>query len=91
MHRFAKGAMRDKTMPYFVYKITKGSSGKVKGLDRLDGFEAYKDAKHYARELRAQGTDERILIKLIFADNEAEAEARLSQVREEPILKEWEK
>jgi hypothetical protein len=78
-------------MPYFVYRITKGSSGKVKSLDLLDDFEAYQDAKHYARELRAQGTDERTLIKLIFADNEAEAEARLSEVRDEPILKEWEK
>ncbi len=78
-------------MPYFVYQITKGSSGRVKGLELLDDFEAYQDAKRYARELRAQGTDERTLIKLIFAASEAEAEARLSEVREEPILREWEK
>ena len=78
-------------MPYYVYKISTGSAGIVKNLELLNQFDVYKDAKALARELRAAGTDNRTSVKLIFAQTELEAEQRLTEVREQPVLREWEK
>lgn len=78
-------------MPYYVYRISKSSTGAIKDLHLLDQFEAYKEARTYARQLRSQATDTLAIIKLIFANDQQEAEQRLSEVREQPVLKEWEK
>jgi len=78
-------------MPYFVFKITRGSTGQLKALELLDRFDVYKAARDHARGLRARETEARTTIKLIFAENEAQAEEQLTQAREQPILREWEK
>ena len=78
-------------MPYYVYKLIKSSTGATKSMGLLDQFDAFKDAKTFARKLRAEGTDNRTVIKVMFADCEADAEQQLTVIREAPILKEWEK
>lgn len=79
-------------MPYFIYKITSGSAGALKGLECLDKFEKFKQAKKHIREKRIDyENNERVTLKMIFAENEFEAEQRLSAPRDAPILREWEK
>jgi hypothetical protein len=79
-------------MPYFIYKITSGSAGALKSLECLDKFQKFKQAKNRIREMRSEyENNERITLKMIFAENEFEAEQRLSTPRDAPILREWEK
>ncbi|HHJ20717.1 MAG TPA: hypothetical protein ENJ84_12985 [Gammaproteobacteria bacterium] len=85
-------------MPYFVYKITPGPTDIVKNLELLQQFEAYREAKVYTKETRkAQGisyADKSAVtteIKMILAENALEAEEKLMEKREKPILMEWEK
>ncbi len=77
---------------YFVYKITRGSTGAVSALELLERFDAYKAARDFARGRRAEGgLEPRQEIRMIFAKDETEAEMRLKEKRERPILREWEK
>ncbi|MFK7816027.1 MAG: hypothetical protein AB8B92_06785 [Gammaproteobacteria bacterium] len=79
-------------MPYFIYKITSGSTGAVKDLECLDKYDEFKQAKKHIREKRLDfDKDNRIALKMIFAEDEFEAEQRLSATRDAPIMREWEK
>lgn len=79
-------------MPYFVYKITPGPTRMAKQLELLTQFDGFNDAKDHARGLRAElGGDSGATIKVIFAATPLEAEERLHEHREAPILREWEK
>ncbi len=79
-------------MPYYIYKITSGSTGVVKGLELLDQFDEFKMAKTFIREQRPEfEKDSRTTLKMIFGETEFEAEQRLSAPRDAPILREWEK
>lgn len=79
-------------MPYYVYKIHSGPSPLVKNLELQQTLTSFKDAKALARVLRAeQKKEDEFMVKVVFADNALEAEERLQEVREAPILKEWEK
>lgn len=64
-------------MPYFVYRISPGR--KLTLLDTLDKF---KEAKDFARSLRAQqvpGVND--VIRMIFADTPKKAQLLLSDAR----------
>jgi hypothetical protein len=79
-------------MPYYIYKITPGPTALTKSLEMLEQYDAFKDAKTRARSLRAELDDDAsFIIKVMFADNELEAEEKLLEKREQPILREWEK
>ncbi|MEA3413417.1 MAG: hypothetical protein U9R74_18055 [Pseudomonadota bacterium] len=78
-------------MPYHVYRITRGSSGETRKLELIELFGSYRDARTLAREKRNEPLGRGEEIKIIFADNQNEAEVRLREVREAPVLKEWEK
>jgi hypothetical protein len=79
-------------MPYYIYKITAGPTELAKTLEKLDQFDAFQDAKKRAREMRAAMSEgDNYQIKVMFADSELEAEEKLSEKREAPILREWEK
>ena len=79
-------------MPYYVYKIVPGPTPLVKDLEMQQEFEGFKEAKVCANELRsAQDANADVTIKVIFAANKLEAEERLLEHREAPILAEWEK
>ncbi len=79
-------------MPYYVYLIKPGVTNLVKNLEKVSDFENFKQAKNFVKEKRAdQDEDKALTYKIIFAENELEAEERLSEQREAPILREWEK
>lgn len=79
-------------MPYFIYKITPGPTLVTKKIEYINTLEAYKEARSQVRSLRAElESVDSTMFKIIFADNQLEAEERLSEVREVPVLKEWEK
>jgi hypothetical protein len=67
-------------MPYFIYNV----HPPLRRLEKIAAFDAFKPASERAKALRreADGWE----VKVIFADNELQAEDLLSQVREkEPI------
>lgn len=79
-------------MPYFVYNITPGATDLLKTLEFQEQFDSYRDARNFARDRRSElgaGTD--VNVKLIFAASPLEAEEKLLEHREKPILMEWEK
>ena len=79
-------------MPYYIYKITAGPTALMKTLEKLEQYESFKEAKARARGMRAamqEGDSHQI--KVMFADSELEAEEKLMEKREAPILREWEK
>ena len=87
-----KKVRKKTTMPYFVYKVIEASSPQYRKLELQHRFDVFKQAKLKVRSMRAeQDAEDKSAIKIIFADNQEEAEERLTEVREAPILKEWEK
>ncbi|TCV84127.1 hypothetical protein [Sulfurirhabdus autotrophica] len=66
-------------MPYFVYKILLP----MRILEKVKEFDGFKDASKYAKEFRTTVTaDDNCIVKVIFGENELEAEDILSQVRD---------
>lgn len=79
-------------MPYFIYKITPGPTALIRNLELQTQFENFNEAKNQARAMRAKlGTDSPVTVKVIFAATPLEAEEKLQEHREAPILREWEK
>jgi hypothetical protein len=79
-------------MPYYLYKIAEGPTALVKNLEMIEAMENFKEAKNKARELRAEAAAASdVTYKVIFAESELEAEERLQEQRDAPILQEWEK
>jgi thymidine kinase len=79
-------------MPYYIYKITPGETETAKSLELVREYEKYQTAKKDVRTMRAeQPADSVHQYKIIFSENQAEAEERLLEYREQPIVKEWEK
>jgi len=79
-------------MPYFIYKINAGPTALIKNLEKIAEHEEYKSAKNEVRDLRAaQQAGDTATYKVIFAANVLEAEEQLLELRETPILREWEK
>lgn len=79
-------------MPYYIYKITPGDTPTAKALDLVNEHDSFRDAKQQVKSLRIeQTTDSKYIYKIMFAGSQGEAEQRLLEVREEPVVKEWEK
>ncbi|GMQ87361.1 MAG: hypothetical protein BMS9Abin08_0562 [Gammaproteobacteria bacterium] len=79
-------------MPYYIYRITPGPTNLLKTLEKLEQHDSYKDARNSARSLRCTVAEgDNLIIKVMFAGSELEAEQQLMEKREEPILREWEK
>ena len=77
---------------YYIYKISPTVANLVKPMELLGDYENYKEARSFARELRQDpDNDPQDTFKVIFADNPLDAEEKLSEFREKPIMKEWEK
>lgn len=70
-------------MPYFVYKITHP----FKQLEKIDSFPNFKGASTFAKSVRTGVAEtDNYAVKVIFAENELQAEDLLNQVREpEPM------
>lgn len=78
-------------MPYYVYQISPTVANLVKPMEQLAEFDSYKDARNFARDKRQDEGPSDSTFKVIFADNTLDAEEKLAEVREKPIVKEWEK
>ena len=78
-------------MPYYIYKIIPGETAIARSLEFTGKHENYREARNEVKALRTtQSKDADFIYKIIFADNQPEAEQRLLEHREKPILKEWE-
>jgi hypothetical protein len=78
-------------MPYYIYKIIPGETATARILEFTGEHDSYREAKNEVRALRsAQSKDVDFAYKIIFAENQPEAEQLLLEHREKPILKEWE-
>ena len=69
-------------MPYYLYEIVEQP---IRRLTRIGQYPSFKEAGAEAKQLRAAGTYAGT-VKVIFADNELQAEDLLSQVREAPPM-----
>jgi hypothetical protein len=79
-------------MPYYIYTVTGSETTNTKSVTLVREYENFKLAKAEVRRLRTeQPLDDNQAYKIIFADDQPEAEKRLKEFREEPIAKEWEK
>ena len=79
-------------MPYYVFKILPSVSNIVKNMEQVAEFENFKQAKNFAYDKRAELAEgDETTYKIIHAKNPLQAEELLSEKREQPILREWEK
>jgi len=79
-------------MPYYIYTVAVKDPATRKKAALINEFEKFKAAKNEVRQLRSEKPlEEGQLYKIIFADNTAEAEQKVTEIREEPIAREWEK
>lgn len=79
-------------MPYYIYRISAGEGTAAKQLKYTSEHDNFKTAKQEVRSLReTHQADDNVTYKVIFAENQPEAEQRLLEHREQPIVKEWEK
>jgi len=71
-------------MPYFIYKMHLP----LKNLEKLSQHASFKEASGAVKELRAApGASDGGAVRMIFAENELQAEDLLSQVRPpEPMV-----
>ncbi len=69
-------------MPYFIYEIVEQP---IRVLNKIGEHPSFKEASAEAKRLRAEGTYAGT-VKVVFADNELQAEDLLSQVREAPPM-----
>lgn len=67
-------------MPYYLYEIVEQP---VRQLKKLADFPSFKEAGAEAKRLRAASS---ATVKVMFAENELQAEDLLSQVREAPPM-----
>lgn len=68
-------------MPYYLYRITQ--VGALKQLDKLGEFAVFKEASAEAKRLRRESDlPANVMVKMVLADNELQAEDLLQQVRE---------
>jgi len=64
-------------MPYFVYRISP-----ERKLTLIETFAKFKEAKDHARALRAQQTtDDRNVVRMIFAEDQKKAQLLLTDLR----------
>ncbi len=65
-------------MPYFVFNVRPFAQ-----LEKLAEFGSFKEASTQAKVLRAaQGAGDQAKVKVMFADNQLQAEDLLLQIRE---------
>lgn len=66
-------------MPYYIYRITQ--TGPVKQFEKLLEFAKFPQASAKAKEIRQQEGVGREVIRIVFGENELEAEIALNTVK----------
>lgn len=78
-------------MPYFIFVVTSNESNR-KSATLVTAYENFREAKNEVKRLRnEQPLEQNQIYKINFSPTEAQAEKELTEYREEPIAKEWEK
>jgi hypothetical protein len=79
-------------MPYYIYIVTSHDTASTRSVELVREYANFKLAKTEVRRMRSEEQlEENQAYKIIFADDTAQAEQRLTEFREEPIAREWEK
>ncbi len=79
-------------MPYYLFKMSSAESyDLVKKLELLEQFDYFKEAKNSAKRLRMESDSDETIYKVIFADNQLQAEELLMEKRDKPVLMEFER
>ena len=79
-------------MPYYIFIVTSSESSQRKSASLVNRFDKFQDAKKEVKRLRAeQPLEANQIYKINFSASETEAEKTVTEYREEPIAKEWEK
>jgi hypothetical protein len=79
-------------MPYFLYKISsRDGLNLVKNLELLEVFDAFREAKNQAKQLRSEQPEDEYIFKVMFAENQLSAEEQLQEKRAKPVLMEHER
>ena len=76
-------------MPYFVFHLVRDGRMRLDEINLVDQFDAYKEAKQFARAQRELDTGKEI--KIMLEEDESMAESKLAEQRDAAILREWEK
>ena len=76
-------------MHYFVFHLVRDGRMRLDEINLVDQFDAYKEAKQFARAQRELDAGKEI--KIMFEENAAMAESKLAEQRDAPILRELEK
>lgn len=72
-------------MPYYIYRITQ--IGPIRQIEKTAQFDAFRDASAEAKRLRMAADPAQGQFKVIFGENELQAEDILNTVRPpEPLL-----
>jgi hypothetical protein len=79
-------------MPYYLFKISQADAiGLVKQIELLQTHDAFKAASKAAKQQRAEQPLAGFTYKVMFADNQLEAEEKLQEKRKKPVLMEHER
>jgi len=79
-------------MPYYLFKMSaRDKLDLVKNLELLEVFDAFKAAKNEAKELRTEQPLDGVTYKVMFAESQLDAEEKLLERRDKPVLMEHER
>jgi hypothetical protein len=67
-------------MPYYLYRITQ--IGPIKQLEKLAQFDKFKEASAAAKEKRKNAAPQQDLFRVVFGENELQAEDMLNTVHD---------
>jgi hypothetical protein len=79
-------------MSYYLFKISASDKlDLVKNLELLQVFDAFKAAKNEAKKRRAEQPLDGVTYKVMFAESQLDAEEKLLEKRDKPVLMEHER
>ena len=79
-------------MPYYLFKISaRDKLDLVKNLELLQAYDAFKPAMSEAKKQRAEQPQDGVTYKVMFAENQLDAEEKLLEKRDKPVLMEHER
>ncbi len=79
-------------MSYYLFKMSaRDKLDLVKNLELLEVFDEFKAAKNEAKKLRSEQPLDGITYKVMFAENQLDAEEKLLEKRDKPVLMEHER
>lgn len=76
-------------MPYYLYRVSQ--IGPIRQIEKLAEYEKFKPASVAAKEMRMNATSQDEIFRVVFGENELQAEDTLNTPREvQPVFgDEW--